>query len=106
MLIKFESNDGEHFVMRQDDAQVLLQMMGTSGTPEGALSGEDLSNALLKLKKSLRDETPIPQKQDQDDENTEDDNEPVVALSSRAAPLLEMLSQAQKEDSFVMWRPE
>lgn len=106
MLIKFESNDGEHFVMLQDNARTLLQMMGTSGKLEGALSGEDLSSALIKLKKSLRDEPPMDQDENEVDEDKEDDEEPAVSLSSRATPLLQMLTQAQKEDSFVMWRPE
>jgi hypothetical protein len=106
MLIKFESKDGAHFVMLQDNAQALLHMMGKDGTLEGALSGEDLSSALIKLKKSLRDEPLIEKKEDQDDEEKDEDKEPVVSLSSRATPLLEMLAQAQKEESFVMWRPE
>jgi len=106
MLIKFESKDGAHFVMLQDNARALLQMMGTNGTLEGALSGEDLASALYKLKNSLRDDSHVVQTGHQGDEDLDEDKEPVVSLSSRATPLLEMLAQAQKEDSFVMWRPE
>lgn len=107
MLIKFEAKDGANFVMLQDVAVPLLNMMGTRGVTKGAVSGQELSSALEKLKSALKAHTQTNTKlesseQDENDESEEQE----VPLSARAAPLLQMLEQARKDESFCMWGPE
>ena len=93
--------------MLQDVAVPLLQMMGTRGATKGAVSGQELSNALERLRSALKtharsNAAAEPTEQDDDDENEEQE----VSLSARATPLLEMLEQAQQDESFCMWGPE
>ena len=41
-----------------------------------------------------------------DAQDEEADNEPPVAMSQRAIPLLEMLRRAAADDGYVMWQPD
>jgi hypothetical protein len=102
MLIRFESDIAGRFIMMSDVALPLVRMMGMSGNTEGAVSGEDLLTALHTLEEALQ--TPQVMRKDAQDE--EADNEPPVAMSQRAIPLLEMLRRAAADDGYVMWQPD
>jgi hypothetical protein len=80
-----------------------LRMMGMSGKEEGAVSGDELSAALARLEVALGQ---AGQKQVSDTEADDGEKEPVVALSARALPLLEMLRRARKAEGYVMWQPD
>ncbi len=102
MLIKFKSKQSGDFVMMSDVALPLLKLMGTGGKTEGAVSENALRSALSKLESGLQqlDST-------QEETNDEDEEqEPAIALQTRAAPLLAMLRKAAAEDGYVMWQED
>ena len=112
MLIKFESEQTGSFVMFSDKAVPLLKMMGASGATEGAVSEAELDASLARLESRLleierrpADEQTGNQAMD-DDEETVDERNKHVDLSTRAAPLLDMMRRAKAGNGYVMWRPE
>ncbi len=90
------------FTMFGDVADKLIKMMGHSGTVPGALSAEDVPAALARLKQAIESaeesEMEIPAAEENNDEE-----EPPISLSLRAFPLLEMLTAAARENTYVMW---
>lgn len=103
MLIKFKSEQSADFVMLADIAIPLLELMGTGAGNEGAVSGQALRDALGKLESGLKQQPSAePAETDEDDE----EQEPEIALSVRAAPLLAMLHKAAAEDGYVMWQED
>lgn len=106
MLIKFQSEATAPFSMLADDAKPLLRGMGVGENLEGSISGANLREAQAQLESALRkaaqEDQPGAQASDEDDP----DEEPPVAVSVRAAPLLDMMRKAQAENTYVMWQPE
>lgn len=83
-------------MMFGDVAQQLIKMMGHSGTVPGAINAEEIPAALEHLKHSLSlEKLPVAK--------LEDDAERSVSLAHRAFPLLNMLEEAIKHRSSVMW---
>lgn len=85
-----------------DAAEALLKLMGLSGNIPGAIVGEDVPDALAKLKKSLADQ---PEELAAEDASAESDDEKNnrVALATRAVPLLELLEAAAASGANVLW---
>jgi hypothetical protein len=112
MLIKFESEQSGSFVMFSDKAVPLLKMMGASGAPEGAVSDAELDASLARLENRLREEARQPadeqtdRRAEEEGDDVEDDEDRYVDLSTRAAPLLDMMRKAKAGNGYVMWRPE
>ncbi len=102
MLIKFKSEQSGDFVMMSDVALPLLKLMGTSGNTEGAVSDKALHSALRQLETGLQQQ----EKNQVEPEDDDEEQEPALALSTRAAPLLEMLRKAAAEDGYVMWQED
>jgi len=101
MLVTFSCPVYANITMFGDVAIRLLKMMGHSGTVPSALLAKDVQAALDRLKTAIeadKQQTPEP-------ESTEDEErgEPVVSLSNRALPLIELLGAAAKADCDVMW---
>ncbi len=105
MLIRFTSDVAGHFIMLGDNALPLLRLMGMSGREEGAVSGEDLKQALQTLQAGLQRAAELAARTAQDNEDDDEDVVP-VSLQRRALPLLEMLQRAAREDGYVMWQPD
>ncbi len=105
MLIRFTSDVAGHFIMLGDNALPLLRLMGMSGREEGAVSGEDLRQALLTLQAGLQRAAELASRPAQDNEDEDEDVVP-VSLQRRALPLLEMLQRAVRDDGYVMWQPD
>ncbi len=105
MLIRFTSDVAGHFIMLGDNALPLLRLMGMSGREEGAVSGEDLRQALLTLQAGLQRAAELASRPAQDNEDEDEDVVP-VSLQRRALPLLEMLQRAARDDGYVMWQPD
>ena len=105
MLIRFTSDVAGHFIMLGDNALPLLRLMGMSGREEGAVSGEDLRQALQTLQAGLQRAAELAARPAQDSED-DDGNVVPVSLQRRALPLLEMLQRAAREDGYVMWQPD
>lgn len=102
MLIKFKSEQSGDFVMMSDVALPLLKLMGASGNTEGAVSDKALHSALRQLETGLQQQ----EKNQVEPEDDDEEQEPALALSTRAAPLLEMLRKAAAEDGYVMWQED
>ncbi len=105
MLIRFTSDVAGHFIMLGDNALPLLRLMGMSGREEGAVSGEDLRQALQTLQAGLQRAAELAAAPPSDNEDDDEDVVP-VSLQRRALPLLEMLQRAARDDGYVMWQPD
>jgi hypothetical protein len=105
VLIRFTSDVAGHFIMLGDNALPLLRLMGMSGREEGAVSGDDLRQALQTLQAALQRAAELAAGRVSDNEDDEQEAVP-VSLQRRALPLLEMLQRAAREDGYVMWQPD
>jgi len=83
-----------------DVAVRLLKLMGHSGTVPGALLAEDVQPALDCLEAAIEADAQLPEPEESVEE---EDGEPVVSLSHRALPLIELLKAAAKAKYDVMW---
>lgn len=97
MLVTFRCKAYADITMFGDVAVKLLKMMGHSGTVPGALMPEDIQPALDSLQAALRRQSQVAVKPDSNED------EPVVSLSHRAMPLIELLTAALKDEVPVMW---
>lgn len=99
MLVTFTSPAYADITMFGDIAINLLQLMGHSGQVPSALLADDIPQALQKLQAAIeRDKL----ESEQEAFNPEDD-EPVITLSKRALPLLELLKASAAAKCNVMW---
>jgi len=106
MLIRFTSDVAGPFIMLGDNALPLLRLMGMSGSEQGAVSGEDLRQALQRLQTGLQRTADMADGPLSTGEEHEQDEAVPVSLQRRALPLLEMLQRAVRDDGYVMWQPD
>jgi hypothetical protein len=101
VLVRFSSTATESITMFGDSARQLIKMLGASGAIPGAISGDDIPAAITRLRQALqtRVEQPAAPAPTQDTDN----EEPQVALATRAAPLLALLERAAVAKVPVMW---
>jgi len=97
MLVTFSCPAYADITMFGDVAHQLLKMMGHSGTVPSALSAEDVMPALEHLEAAVALNT------QSENPKEDEDGEPVVSLSHRALPLIELLKAAAKAECHVMW---
>jgi len=100
LLVTFSCPAYADITMFGDVALQLLKMMGHSGTVPGALSGEDVLPALEHLETAVRESA---QSSGPEEPAEDEDGEPIVSLSRRALPLIELLRAAAKAECHVMW---
>jgi hypothetical protein len=86
-----------------DVAIRLLNLMGHSGTVPGALLAEDVKPALERLQAALKAGGAPPPQPETSVREDDDQDEPVVSLSHRALPLIELLKAAANSNRNVMW---
>ncbi len=98
MLVTFTTDAYADITMFGDVALAMLKMMGHSGSVPGAILAADVPAALSRLTAANNAEKAAPPIEDK---NTD---EPVVSLSHRALPLLELLAAAAKDNVNVMWK--
>lgn len=100
MLITFHSKAWSSITLFGDVALALLKMMRHSGTVPGALLAADVPSALAHLQQALDAASfPTPQSAGAD----ADDPDAPVALRVRAYPLIQLLSEAARQECDVMW---
>ena len=99
MLVTFKTDVG-NITMFGNVALQMIKMMGHSETIPGAILAEDLPVALAQLKEKLAKETTPPSVEE--DENDEE-KEPVVSMTHRALPLINLLTEAVKAECNLMW---
>ncbi len=100
MLVTFSCSAYADIMMFGDVAVRLLRMMGHSETVPGAILAEDVQAALERLVAATQAEQQLPEPEKSEEE---DDREPIVSLSHRALPLIELLKAAAKKKCNVMW---
>jgi hypothetical protein len=97
MLVTFQSKFSRITIFG-DVAVQLIRMMGRSGTVPSALLVSDIPEAIAHLKMAIDADEGIPVGIDEDDEHMVS-----VSLRHRALPLIELLQNAAREGSDVMW---
>ena len=104
MIVKFSTSTGA-LTMHGDAAVALTKAMGHSGAVPGAILAADLPEALRNLRQALAAQAaaPPPAEPARDDEADDAEREPPVSLRMRAVPLLDMLENAIKTGSDLMW---
>lgn len=100
MLVTFSCPVYANITMFGDVAVRLLKLMGHSGTVPSAFLAEDIQPALERLEAAAEADE---QSLEPEESAQEEDGEPVVSLSHRALPLIELLKAAAKEKCNVMW---
>lgn len=98
MLVTFTTKTYPDITMFGDIAHTLLKMMGHSTNVPGAILAADVPATLARLKAAIDTEKDSPPPPDDDEE------EPVVSISHRALPLIELLDAAANADANVMWK--
>lgn len=101
MLVTFSCSASADIMMFGDVAVRLLKLMGHSGTVPGAILAEDVQAVLEHLTTAIKAEQQLVEAEVPEDK--EEDDEPVVTLSHRALPLVELLEAAAKAKCNVMW---
>jgi len=102
MLVTFTTEAYADITMFGDVAIALLKMMGHSGTVPSALRAEDVPAALNRLTAAIEAEKaqePVEQHEQQDEED-----EPAVSITTRAIPLIDLLTAAARAGANVMWK--
>ena len=100
MLVTFSCPAYADITMFGDVALRLLKMMGHSGTVPSALAAQDVQPALERLEAAVAAEV---ESAGLESPAEDEDGEPVVSLSHRALPLIELLKAAAKAECHVMW---
>lgn len=103
MLITFRCRSYANVTMFADIALEMIKMMGHSGTVPGAISAQDVPDALSKLNSALSAKNAAEENRPTDVDEEEEQVEPAVSLGRRAFPLIELLKSAIKEECEVMW---
>jgi Domain of unknown function (DUF1840) len=101
MLVTFKTDVG-NIIMFGNVALPMLKMMGHSATVPGAILAADVPMALSRLKVAIdakKDSPPV----ENEDENGDDADEPVVSMADRALPLINLLTAAAEAGCNVMW---
>lgn len=99
MLVRFTSTETGPITMFGDTAVQLIKMLGASTAMPNAISASEIPAATERLRQQL----PVRPATDQGDR---EEDEPLVALATRAVPLLDMLKRAGDASVPVMWEVE
>ena len=98
MLITFKNSAYANITMFGDVGLKMLEMMNFGKTVPGAITAEDVPQALINLQQGL---AKIPQQPEA--AGAEDDDLPSTSLHTRAVPLLALLKAATVDHSLVHW---
>ena len=85
--------------MLNEVADRMLKMMDFGAAVPGAIVAKDIGLALTNLQANIEIESA-----QIDSNDSEDENEPAVALGIRAIPLLKLLESAKANEDNVSWR--
>lgn len=104
MLVVFTNKNGGTVEMFEKSALALIKLMGRREAVPSAIPAEDLPIALETLQNSLTEVKKQEKAAEQESELDNDDDIPKpVGMSTRAFPLLELMQQSVKDDSYLMW---
>lgn len=99
MLVTFTTDAYADITMFGDVAHTLLKMMGHSATVPSAILAHDVPAALSRLTAAVNAAKVFPPTS-----ADRDAAEPVVSMTNRALPLINLLTAAAKADAYVMWK--
>ena len=102
MLVQFISSETGEVLMYAETAKMLLQIIGKETTARGTFTQAEMAGAAAALREAIR-QAAVPPEED-DDENDKK-KEPVVGLSQRAWPLMDMLERTGRSgpDANIIW---
>ena len=97
MLVRFLSIETGEILMFADAARPLLQVLGKATSARGTFTQAEMASAAQTLRDAVKraDAPPPPPDEDERDE-TGKKKEPVVAMSQRAWPMIDMLERTSK----------
>ena len=97
MLVRFLSSETGEILMFADAARPLLQVLGKATSARGTFTQAEMASASQTLRDAVKraDAPPPPPDEDERDE-TGKKKEPVVAMSQRAWPMIDMLERTSK----------
>jgi len=97
MLVRFLSSETGELLMFAEAARPLLQILGKETTARGAFALAEMAAAALTLREAVkRAEAPPPPPDEDERDETGKKKEPVVAMSQRAWPLIDMLERTSQ----------
>lgn len=102
MLVQFISSETGEVLMYAETAKMLLQIIGKETTARGTFTQAEMAGAAAALREAIRQAAVPPE--ENDDENDKK-KEPVVGLSQRAWPLMDMLERTGRSgpDANIIW---
>lgn len=102
MLLTFKSPTGADLLMFDESAKEILALLRKNPDDgRGIITVEQLPSAIATLRAALaNDKTSLAMP---DHMTGEDDAEPLVSLSQRAIPFVEMLERALKNNEAITW---
>jgi Domain of unknown function (DUF1840) len=106
MLITFKSRATVDVTMLENLAQFLLAIVGKRLGERGVISRDELPAAISKLEAAIAEDKQNRAEHDghfHEDEEGHEPHELPIGLAQRAFPFLDMLREAHKENSDVMW---
>lgn len=97
MLVRFLSSETGEILMFAEAARPLLQVLGKATTARGTFTQAEMASAAQALREAVkRAEAPPPPPDEDERDATGKKKEPVVALSQRAWPMIDMLERTSK----------
>jgi hypothetical protein len=88
-----------------DVAKTLIRMLGAGDLLPNAIGADDVAITLNRLREQLRSHAELEAAPSDKSHDGEEENEgaPIVSLSMRAVPLIDMLERAASAKAPVMW---
>lgn len=99
MPVIFKSPASGNVIMLDDIAKQLLKYMGASSAIPGAFKAEEIGHAIACLKHNIEKKASTEAVLEQQDFDTEQ----AISIKTRALPLIELLQEAKKQDSYISW---
>ncbi|KAG0162210.1 hypothetical protein DFQ28_007158 [Apophysomyces sp. BC1034] len=106
MLIRFKSRATVDVTMLENLAQFLLAIIGKRFGQRGVIAHDELQSAIARLEAAIAQDKQGRAEHDaclHDEEDDHESYEVLIGLAQRAYPFLDMLRQAHKENSDVIW---
>jgi hypothetical protein len=108
MIVKFDSSETGEVLMFAETARDLLQILGKETTARGVFTQPEMLPAVAKLQAAVAEarRQAAAMASDMDEDDPEDKHKPpVVGLSQRAWPLMDMLERTASTgpDAHIVW---
>jgi hypothetical protein len=103
MLVTFTSSETSEVLMYAETAKMLLEAIGKETTARGTFTREEMAPAAAALREAVKRAGKPPE--EDEEEETGKKKEPVVGLSQRAWPLIDMLERTGRSgpDAHIVW---